>query len=273
MTTHSSATKTTHASRGSETAGQVYLVGAGPGDPELLTRKALRVLQSSSVVLHDDLVSPEILALASSTATIYNVGKRCGRKSMTQEEINARMIGAAREGHTVARLKGGDPMIYGRAGEELQALRASGIKFEVIPGVTSAFAAAAAAQIPLTDRRFASRILFLAGHRCSAANGFDGFKNVAPDSTVVIYMPGENIAQIAGQLKAAGMPAATPCLAVSRASTPRQQIYHLTLGELRSAPRWPAPAILIIGEVARAPHICSAEEIAPRSKMFEVCSG
>jgi uroporphyrin-III C-methyltransferase len=247
--------------------GKVYLVGAGPGDPELLTRKALRVLQAASVVLHDDLVAPEILALAPRSATIHNVGKRCGRKTMTQEEIHDRMIDAARDGHTVVRLKGGDPMVYGRAGEELQALHTAGIEFEVIPGVTSAFAAAAAAHVALTDRRFASRIVFLTGHRCGAGRGADGLEGVTPNSTIVIYMPGERIAQIAEQLEAAGMAATTPCLVVSAASTPRQHIYRLTLHELLDSSRWPAPAVLIVGEVVAQSPIASAERSMQRNKL------
>lgn len=234
---------------GGGTPGKVYLVGAGPGDPELLTRKALRLLQSASLVLHDDLVAPEILELISTGVAIQNVGKRYGRKSMTQEEIHARMIDAAHRGHVVVRLKGGDPMIYGRAGEELEALRAAGVEVEVVPGVTSALAAAAAAQVPLTDRRYAPSVTFLSGHRC-AAGGAAGFESAPSKSTAVVYMPGNNPTEIAGQLEAAGMAPATPCLIVSAASTPRQQIFHLTLQDLFAAPRYPSPAILIVGQVA-----------------------
>ncbi len=134
-------------------SGKVYLVGAGPGDPELLTRKALRLLRAADVVLHDDLVAPEILALIPPTARLHNVGKRCGRKSITQEEINALLVAYASDGLTVVRLKGGDPLIFGRAGEEMEVLWEARIDFEVVPGVTAALGAAAAARIPLTDRR------------------------------------------------------------------------------------------------------------------------
>ena len=130
----------------------VYLVGAGPGDPDLLTLRALRLLQRADVVLHDDLVSPEILQLVHPAALIQNVGKRCGRKRITQEEIHARMIDAARTGQTVIRLQGGDPSLFGRTGEEMKALREAGIDFEVVPGITAAFAAAASAKISLTER-------------------------------------------------------------------------------------------------------------------------
>src|SRR5882762_3390569 len=136
-----------------EMPGKVYLVGAGPGEPELLTRKAWRVLQSAGVVLHDDLVSEEILRVLPPAAHIVNVGKRCGAQGISQSEINALMVSLAREGKVIARLKSGDPLLFGRAGEEMEALRRAGIDFEVIPGVTAALGAAAAARISLTDRR------------------------------------------------------------------------------------------------------------------------
>src|SRR5215469_1831527 len=142
-------------------AAKVYLVGAGPGDPELLTRKAWRVLQSAGVVLHDDLVSQEILCMLPPTIQVVNVGKRCGAKSISQDEINALMVQLARQGKTVARLKSGDPSLFGRAGEEMEALTRAGIEFEVIPGVTAALGAAASTQISLTDRRRASRVVFV----------------------------------------------------------------------------------------------------------------
>src|SRR6266853_2702216 len=139
-----------------EMPGKVYLVGAGPGDPELLTRKAWRVLQTADVVLHDDLVSEEILRVLPLAAQVVNVGKRCGAKGISQIEINALMVSLARQGKLVARLKNGDPLLFGRAGEEMDALRQAGVEFEVIPGVTAALGAAASAQIPLTHRLHAS---------------------------------------------------------------------------------------------------------------------
>ena len=134
-------------------SGKVYLVGAGPGDPELLTVKALRLLQNADVVLHDDLVAPEILQLIPSTAHVQNVGKRCGTKTMRQEEINFLMVTMAGSGLQVVRLKSGDPLIFGRAGEEMEALRRANVAYEVVPGITSALGAAAATGIPLTHRR------------------------------------------------------------------------------------------------------------------------
>ncbi len=141
------------------TTGKVYLVGAGPGDPELLTRKALRLLQEAQIVLHDSLVSREVLAEISPTAQVIDVGKRAGQKLLTQEEINSLLVSYAQDHKIVVRLKGGDPGIFGRAGEEIDALRRASVPFEIVPGITAATAAAAAAGISLTDRRAASQVL------------------------------------------------------------------------------------------------------------------
>jgi len=240
-------------------SGKVYLVGAGPGDPELLTLKALRVLQSADVVLHDDLVTPEVLALAPRSAEILNVGKRCGRKSFTQDEINTRMILAASDGKTVARLKGGDPLIFGRAGEEIEALQGARIPCEVIPGVTAALAAAASAGITLTDRRLASRLLFLTGHRSPDGRASAVREAWTRDSTIVMYMPGNRVCEFARELRRAGMPSKTPYLAVSEASTPREQIHRATLEELEQARGWPSPTLLVVGDVAATAHAGSPE--------------
>ncbi len=146
--------------------GVVYLVGAGPGDPELLTVRALRLLESADVVLHDDLVPAEVLALVHRHALVTSVGKRCGRPRITQAGIHALMIESARAGQSVVRLKSGDPLVFGRAGEEIAALRAAGVRFEVVPGVTAAFAAGAALGLPLTDRKSASKLIFCYGASC-----------------------------------------------------------------------------------------------------------
>jgi uroporphyrin-III C-methyltransferase len=233
-------------------SGKVYLVGAGPGDPELLTLKAWRILRSADVVLHDDLVSPEILSLAAESAEVLNVGKRCGRKSLTQDDINARMLRAAAERNTVVRLKGGDPLIFGRAGEEMEALRAAGVEFEVVPGVTAALAAAASAEIPLTDRRLASRLVFFTGHRCHEDAHWEALHGWTRGSTIVLYMPADRVSHFARELLVAGMPPKTPCIAVSEASTPREQIHRAALEELQRVHRWPSPTVLIIGHVASA---------------------
>ncbi len=228
-------------------AGTVYLVGAGPGDPELLTMKAARLLATADVVLHDDLVAPAVLAQAG-RALLINVGKRCGRKNISQEQINAMMIEEARRGLAVIRLKSGDPLLFGRAGEEMDALRAAGISFEVVPGITAAFAAAAALGKPLTDRRSASSVSFSAGHHAPESE-------LEPASltgaTRVIYMPGKDWSVIADQLRREGLPGATPCVIVSRAAQPDQQILRTTLANLERLTSLPAPSILLAGEVLR----------------------
>src|SRR5271170_7605968 len=170
--------------------GKVYLVGAGPGDPELLTLKALRLLQTAEAVLHADLVAHEILELIPSTAQIHNVVKRCGKKKILQGEINCLMVALAASGLRVVRLKGGDPLIFGRAGEEIEALRENNIPFEIVPGVTSAMGAAAAAQIPLTHRRTSDALVLITAHRASEKDTLDWSKFVRSGATLVIYMPG-----------------------------------------------------------------------------------
>lgn len=231
--------------------GKVYLVGAGPGDPELLTVKALRILKSADVVLHDDLISPEILALVPPTAFVYDVGKRCGKKNTTQERINSLLINSAATGLQVVRLKGGDPFVFGRGGEEMQALRHAGIEFEIVPGVTSAFGAAAAAQIPLTHRQVSSALVFVSGHHAEgrSAEAWDWRPLVASKATLVIYMPGRGYDAISRKLREAGMKAETPCAVISRVTTADQQVYFTTVKNLELAPRLPAPTLLIVGEV------------------------
>jgi len=228
--------------------GKVYLVGAGPGDPELLTRKAWRVLQSADVVLHDDLVSEEILRILPRAAQVVNVGKRCGAKGISQVEINERMVTLAREGKIVARLKNGDPLIFGRAGEEMEALRQAGIEFEVIPGVTAALGAAASAEISLTDRRYASRVVFVTAHR-AGGTGLTNERHEADDTTYVIYMPGDRYAELAAELQAAGVGAEIPCVVISRATTKDETIYRTTVGKLPQSPGAAAPSLLVVGSV------------------------
>jgi uroporphyrin-III C-methyltransferase/precorrin-2 dehydrogenase/sirohydrochlorin ferrochelatase len=232
--------------------GKVYFLGAGPGDPDLLTRKAWKLLQSAEVVLHDALVSPDILQLIGAQAEIISAGKRCGKHSVTQEQIHEQLIAHARAGRRVVRLQGGDPLVFGRAGEEMSALRAAGIEFEIVPGVTSASAAAAAAQVALTDRKLASKLIFLSAHRCKGDFAADWATVAKRDATLAIYMPGGNYDRIASELRRAGLPAATPCVIVSQASTPRQLILRLELGALADLPEPPAPALLLVGEVTRA---------------------
>ena len=231
--------------------GKVYLVGAGPGDPELLTVKAARLLKTADVVLHDDLVAPGILKLISASAQVQNVGKRCGKKTINQEEINFLMIGCASLGMQVVRLKSGDPLIFGRLGEEVEALRNAGIAFEIVPGVTSAFGAAASMEIPLTQRHASPAVILLTGHRAKGNAESDWRKFVSSGATLVIYMPGDDYSAIAARLSAAGANKETPCAIVSRATTTDQQTFFTTVRELDRAPRLLAPTLLVVGDVVR----------------------
>ena len=231
--------------------GKVFLVGAGPGDPELLTVRALRLLQTADAVLYDDLVAPEILRLIPSTARVHNVGKRCGKKKIQQEEIDFLMIALADSGLQVVRLKSGDPMIFGRAGEEVEALRRAGVPYEIVPGVTSALGAAASAEIPLTYRGKSSAVVFLTAHQAGVGQMANWRKLASSGATLAIYMPGQNYSELAVRLEAAGVGAETPCAVISRASTPHQRKLHTTVGKLSSMPKLPAPTLLVVGEVTR----------------------
>lgn len=244
-------------------AEKVYLVGAGPGDPELLTRKAWRVLQSANVVLHDDLVSQEVLHVLPPSVQLVNVGKRCGAKSISQGEINALMVQLAREGKIVARLKSGDPLLFGRAGEEIEALRRAGIQCEVIPGVTAALGAAASAQISLTDRRHASRVVFVTAHR-EGGTGLTNERHVAADTTYVIYMPGHRYAELSAELQAAGIGAEIPCAVISRATTKDETIVHTTVRRLAECPPAVSPSLIVVGAVVGA-----AAETNARNEEFD----
>lgn len=242
---------------------KVFLVGAGPGDPELLTLKAARILRSAEVVLYDDLVGPGVLELIPKAAQLHNVGKRCGRKSWKQSEINCLLVELALLGTDVVRLKGGDPLIFGRAGEELEALRAAGIAVEIVPGISSALAAAAAAQIPVTHRELASSIMFLAGHHAQGQSADGVIEQLSPKTTYAVYMPGYGYATMSARLIAAGLSAETPCAIVSQVATPGERVFRATLGELSDAPQLPAPTLLFVGEVVRlAAHATLASESA-----------
>ena len=229
-------------------AGHVYLVGAGPGDPDLLTVKARRLIESADAVLHDDLVPEAILELAGQ-AQVVNVGKRCGVKHITQEEIDALLVSFAREGQSVVRLKSGDPMLFGRAVEEMEALEGAGIPYEVVPGVSAAFAAAAAAKVALTGRKLASSVVIATGHHAPAqdAQNTDALQN----ATRVLYMPGRDGKQLAEELLAAGLPPEMPCVLVSKASQPEQKVLYTHVGELAQAEAVAAPSLLIAGWTVR----------------------
>lgn len=231
-------------------AGIVRFVGAGPGDPSLLTVRADSLLRSARVVLHDDLVGPEILALISSEAVVLNVGKRCGSKRITQMEINTLMIGFARRGFDVVRLKSGDPTIFGRLGEEIDTLSAAAIPFEIVPGISSGMTAAASLGISLTDRRLSSRVVFASAHHAHApgepeATDWRGLAR--KDTTLVIFMPGRDLTRLQRDLLDAGLPGDTPVAIVSRASTSAQTEHHANLATLPSVPAMEAPSILLVG--------------------------
>ena len=230
-------------------AGHVALVGAGPGDPELLTVKAVRLIESADVILHDDLVPAAILDLAPPHAVVENVGKRCGTKTITQDEINALMIEHARAGRSVVRLKSGDPLLFGRAAEELAALDEADVPYEIVPGVSAAFAAAAALGRSLTDREWASHVIFSTGHHAQSHN-----REALPAleaGTRVVYMPGRDLALLAAEWLSEGLPADLPCAVVSRAAQPDQQVVHTTLGELGSVAPAAAPSLIIAGWAVR----------------------
>jgi uroporphyrin-III C-methyltransferase len=230
--------------------GEVWLVGAGPGDPELLTLKALKALSRADVVVHDGLVSAAILDLAPPAARRLSVAKRKSRHSYAQGEINRLLVAFAREGLTVVRLKGGDPFIFGRGGEELEACRAAGVVCHVVPGVTAALASAAAAGAPLTHRGLAQAVTFVTGH--AAAGGepdLDWASLAKANQTVVIYMGVSTAPAIAGRLIAAGRSGATPALIVADASLPTERRIATTLAGLAAAAaEVEGAALLIVGE-------------------------
>jgi len=231
-------------------AGAVWLVGAGPGDPELLTLKALKVLQAADVVVHDGLVSDEILDLAPASAQRISVAKRKSRHSYAQDEINRMLVAFAQEGLKVVRLKGGDPFIFGRGGEELEACREAGVDCFVVPGVTAALAAGAGAGAPLTHRGAAQAVTFVTGH--AAAGGepdLDWGSLAKANQTVVIYMGVSTAAGIAARLMEAGRVGATPALVVENASRPDERRILTTLAGLPGAAEAIAgPALLMVGE-------------------------
>ncbi len=232
--------------------GKVYLVGAGPGDPELLTVRAAQLLSRADVILHDALVSPEILALANPKTRLFDIGKRCGAKLLTQVEINALLIAHAQTSETVVRLKGGDPSVFGRSGEEISALNDAGVDFEIVPGITTATAVAAAAKISLTDRRHASAITLMTAHRGRDEDAVEWDRLVTSGATIAIYMPGKDYREISAQLRRSGLAADTPCVVVSQVSSPNEQKLYTSVSALSHAAALPAPSLLIVGRCASA---------------------
>ena len=233
--------------------GHVWLAGAGPGDPGLLTLDALAGLAQADVIVHDALVDARVLALAGEKARLEFAGKRGGKPSATQADISERLIVLARAGERVLRLKGGDPFVFGRGGEEAVALAAAGIPFRVIPGITAGLAALTAALIPATLRGVNRAVIFAAGH--GADEDFDWAPLARSGAPIVLYMVMHNLERIAAALLDAGLAANTPAAVIASAATPNERVLVSTLGELAAAVReqkLEPPAIVVIGEIVNA---------------------
>jgi uroporphyrin-III C-methyltransferase / precorrin-2 dehydrogenase / sirohydrochlorin ferrochelatase len=233
--------------------GEVYLIGAGPGDPDLLTLRALQLLQQADVLLYDRLISPAILDRARREATRVFVGKEVGESTLAQERINELLVEHARRGLKVARLKGGDPFVFGRGGEEVAAVVRHNIPVTVVPGITSALGAAAAAQIPLTLRDVSQSVTFAPGH-VAVADTLDWPALARSGHTVVFYMAMAQLAGLTDRLRQAGAPADRPVALVAQATLPTQRVVHGTLADIAETARtggFGAPALLFVGEVTR----------------------
>lgn len=231
--------------------GTVYLVGAGPGDPDLLTVRAARLLAEAGLIVHDGLVDPAILALASANAELVSVAKSRARHTLPQHEINALLVREALAGRHVVRLKGGDPLVFGRGGEEAEACRAAGVPVEIVPGVTSALGAAAAAQIPLTHRDAASIVSFVAG-QCKGLAEQNWAGLAGAGRTLVIYMGVKTAPQIAEKLIADGLSPQVPVAVVENAARARMRVLRGSLAALPAlveTQRVRSPALIIIGDV------------------------
>jgi uroporphyrin-III C-methyltransferase/precorrin-2 dehydrogenase/sirohydrochlorin ferrochelatase/uroporphyrin-III C-methyltransferase len=230
----------------------VFLVGAGPGDPELLTLRAFRLIRQADVLLYDSLVDPRIVRMAPAQALRIDVGKRCGKHSASQAEICALLVAHALTGHMVVRLKGGDPMVFGRATEEMAALEARGIAYEIIPGITAATAAAASLKRSLTRRGVARSVHFLTGHGAEGGlPAHDWVSLTKSGGTLVVYMGGQTLPGLAAHFIEAGMPPDMPAIAVENASLPDQRIMRGTIASLPRivmAAAGSGPTLVMIGQ-------------------------
>ncbi|MEJ8836540.1 uroporphyrinogen-III C-methyltransferase [Ramlibacter sp. AN1133] len=234
--------------------GTVYLVGAGPGDPELLTLRAARLLAQADVVVYDHLVGPDVLQLVGPRADLVYVGKERAKHTLRQEDINTLLARLARAHGCVVRLKGGDPFVFGRGGEELQALAQAGVPFEVVPGVTAGCGVAAYAGIPLTHRDHAQACMFVTGHLKDGSTGLDWAALARPRQTVVIYMGLAGLATICERLIAHGLPPHWPAAVVEQGTLPEQRVVAATLATLAdevAAAGLASPCLTIVGEVVR----------------------
>jgi len=245
----------THHTSGAVACGRVYLIGAGPGDPELLTLKAVRLLEQADVIVYDNLVSSGVLEFASPTAQRIYAGKRRNEHTMRQEQINALLVQLARAGKQVVRLKGGDPFVFGRGGEEMQELAAHGVDFEVVPGVTAACGVASYAGIPLTHRDHAQVAMFVTGHlKEGSVADLDWDALVRPNQTVVIYMGLNALPEICRQLMAHGAPSTRPIAAVQHGTLATQRVLTGTLADLPAkvaSSGFTSPSLLIVGDVVQ----------------------
>ncbi len=236
----------------SAASGEVFLVGAGPGDPDLLTVKAVRLLDQADVVLHDRLVSQPIMDLINPNAEVIHVGKARSNHSVPQDQINQMLVDYARQGKTVVRLKGGDPFIFGRGGEEIETLAEQGVAFQVVPGITAASGCSAYAGIPLTHRDYAQSVRFITGHLKNDTTDLPWADFVQNNQTLVFYMGLVGLPIIAEQLVAHGMKADMPVALVARGTTPEQQVVTGTLStivERVESAQVRAPTIIIVGEI------------------------
>lgn len=236
--------------------GKIWLVGAGPGDPDLLTLRAARLVMQARVIVHDGLVSPEILSMARADARLISVAKQRARHTMPQEEINALLVAEAMKGHDVIRLKGGDPFVFGRGGEEMEAGLAAGIAVEVVPGVSAALGAAAAARIPLTHRKAASVVSFVAG-QCKGLSDQNWAGLAGKDRTLVIYMGVATAEAIAEKLMADGLSPHMPIAVIESACRPEMRVLRAELAGLPALvadQRVKSPALIVIGEVTAEPE-------------------
>ncbi len=258
--------RTAGGAEAAKTAGRVWLVGAGPGDPDLLTLKAARLIAEADIVFADRLVGPGVMALIPASTQIVPVGKSKGEHSVPQEDIHRQMIEAARAGKRVVRLKGGDPFIFGRGGEEVEAVRAAGVEVQVVPGVSAALGVAAAVQIPLTHREMAQAVTFVTGHAALGEEpDLDWHALARANQTVVVFMGVGTADVIAARLVAAGRDPATPVAVVENATRADQIAAFGALGslpEIIQVNGIQGPALLVIGEVAA---LAKREAAAPAS--------
>jgi len=257
-------------STGGRAAEPVVLVGAGPGDPDLLTVRAARTIARADVILVDDLVDGRVLELARPDARVVHVGKRGGRASTSQAFIERLLIHEARSGRRVVRLKGGDPFVFGRGGEEVSALQRAGLDVEVIPGITAGIAAPAAVGIPVTDRRHAPGVAFVTGHTQPDGTGPRWDALARSGLTLVIYMGLTRSAEITAAVQSAGLSATTPAAVIQSACTPQQRFHLTTLAALAGDIErlgFAAPAILVIGDVVQVARTWNIEACVPADRV------